>query len=223
MRITWCGNSYFIIENNGIKIAVDPHDGGSLNLVKCKVSADYIIVTHNHYDHNAIKIVMGNQTKNIIKNPVNKTYSLNGMELNFFQFNHDNFDGNLFGKVYAFKFKINDLVLANLSDIGEKFNENKMRDFINVDILMIPVGGVTTIDYLEAQKYIDYLKPKMVIPMHYWIYGSTLPYDSIDNFLKISKYEIIHINENFIDINELNFKDKTKIIVFNSKLLSLEK
>jgi len=212
MKIKWCGNSYFIIEKDDIKIAIDPHDGYSLNLKPCYVNADYIIITHNHYDHNAVEVSYGDKTKEIIKNFIGKK-KIDSINLEFYEMAHDKNEGKVFGMVKTFKLIIDDTKIVNLSDIGVRFNKLIKDIFYPVDILMIPVGGVTTINYLEAIEYIENLKPKIVFPMHYWIKGSTLPYDSIEKFINNINYKKILINSNEVNINLNALHDDVEILI----------
>ena len=53
-----------------------------------------------------------------------------------------------------------------------------------MDILLIPVGGVYTIDAQGAAKIAASLEPKIVIPMHYADPGSNLKLEPVDKFLK---------------------------------------
>ncbi|AFZ70485.1 hypothetical protein Calag_0741 [Caldisphaera lagunensis DSM 15908] len=214
MNIQWCGNSYFVIRHNDIEIAIDPHDGYSLNLKPCKINADYIIVTHNHFDHNAVEMAYGDKTKEVIRNYLGKK-KVNGISFNFFEAFHDNANGKLYGKVIIFRLDIENINLGYLSDIGEKYNNSIKEKLYPTDVLMIPIGGVTTINYDEAIEYIDNLKPKIVIPMHYWIKGSAIPYDSINNFLNNVKYKVVEINENNIEIRNEDLPKETEIFVLN--------
>ncbi|WP_292319554.1 MBL fold metallo-hydrolase [Caldisphaera sp.] len=216
MKIKWCGNSYYIIEKDNVTIAIDPHDGYSLNLKPCYVDADYIIITHNHYDHNAVEMSYGNKTKEIIRDIVGEK-RIDNIRIEFYEMAHDKNGGKIFGKVKAFSLIIDGIKIVNLSDIGEKFNEIIKEVFSPVDILMIPVGGVTTINYLEAIEYIENLKPKIVLPMHYWIKGSTLPYDSIDKFVNSINYKKIFMNSNEvnIDLNTLPNDIQVFILKYN--------
>ncbi len=214
MNIQWCGNSYFIIKHDNIEIAIDPHDGYSLNLKPCRINADYIIVTHNHFDHNAVEMAYGNKTKEIIKDYLGKK-RINDVDLEFFEAFHDIDNGKLYGKVKIFKLFTENISLVNLSDIGEKYNDSMKDTLYPVDILMIPIGGVTTINYIEAIEFIDNLRPKVVIPMHYWIDGSAVPYDSINNFLNNVKYKVIKLNSNNIEIRNENLPKETEILIFN--------
>ena len=53
----------------------------------------------------------------------------------------------------------------------KELTPEQLESIGDVDILLIPVGGVYTINGKEAQKVISQLEPKIVIPMHYNIPG----------------------------------------------------
>lgn len=40
-------------------------------------------------------------------------------------------------------------------------------DNIKTDICFVPIGGTYTMNYQEAATYINYIKPKIVVPIHY--------------------------------------------------------
>ena len=53
-----------------------------------------------------------------------------------------------------------------------------------MDILLIPVGGVYTIDGKQAVGIIKQIEPKIIIPMHYKISGLTIDLEPATAFLK---------------------------------------
>jgi len=56
-----------------------------------------------------------------------------------------------------------------------------------VDILMIPVGGVFTIDPIEATRVAEQIKPKILIPMHFKTEKCGFPIATVEDFLKGKK------------------------------------
>ena len=60
MRVRWHGHSCFEFGDGDITVVVDPHDGRSIGIKPPAVSADVVLMTHNHYDHNAVRVVKGN-------------------------------------------------------------------------------------------------------------------------------------------------------------------
>jgi L-ascorbate metabolism protein UlaG (beta-lactamase superfamily) len=64
-----------------------------------------------------------------------------------------------------------------MGDLGSDLTEKQLEDINGVDILMIPIGGKYTIDGKKAVDIIKKIEPKMIIPMHFKIPGSTMDVD----------------------------------------------
>jgi L-ascorbate metabolism protein UlaG (beta-lactamase superfamily) len=60
------------------------------------------------------------------------------------------------------------LCILHSGDVSEPFNEDQLQLIGHVDILLQTIGGVYTIGPEGAKQVIEQLKPKIVIPMHYW-------------------------------------------------------
>lgn len=54
-----------------------------------------------------------------------------------------------------------DVYITGDTDITEESKE------IKCDVLLIPIGGTYTTDYIEASRLTNLIKPKIAIPMHY--------------------------------------------------------
>ena len=59
-----------------------------------------------------------------------------------------------------------------------------MERLERTDILLIPVGGVYTIDAKKAVEVINQIEPRLVIPMHYQVPGVDLPIAGVEAFIK---------------------------------------
>ena len=91
---------------------------------------------------------------------------------------HDDALGAERGLNTVFLFEVGGLRIAHLGDLGHKLTKAQLNKIGKVDILMIPVGGVYTINGGEAKEVVEQLKPKMyIIPMHYGtpVYDDLLP------------------------------------------------
>jgi L-ascorbate metabolism protein UlaG (beta-lactamase superfamily) len=214
MILEWCGNSYVVLRlSDGKTIAIDPHDGGSLGLPKCRREADYILVTHNHFDHNAIEVAMARRTR-VVRWRTGE-FNLEGdVKVQGYRYYHDKAGGSLRGDVVAYKIVTENMTLGHLSDIGHIPPEEALSPFKDIDVLMVPVGGVTTVDAHEAWKLIEMLKPKLVIPLHFWMPGMTVPYDPLDRFLSISRARRLRVEEGRLEVNKDLLPEKTTIVVF---------
>ncbi len=85
-----------------------------------------------------------------------------------------------------------------------------------VDILIMPIEG--KIKYIpQAEKFIRFLKPKIVIPSHYWsqeYLNEFITYlESMDKINSL--YEIHHINEINFNIQDINTFDSILILIPN--------
>ena len=199
VRIEWYGHSYVrIITPNNTRIVIDPHDGGSLNLPDFRVEADYALITHNHYDHNAVEMLRGNPK---ILRSFRGESSLGDTYLVGLKSYHDKADGSLRGENTVYILRVGPIRIAHLGDIGH-VPEGELLDALrNVDILMLPVGGIYTIDAYEAWETVERTQARIILPLHYWTRGSTAPLDSLDRFLEVSKAGRTRLDENVLSVS----------------------
>lgn len=211
MKLKWCKHSYFIVETGGLKIAIDPHDGGSIGLESCRVEADLVLVTHNHYDHNAIEIASGAKTIVVKWRP--GSFKIGEVEVKGFKYYHDNVEGRLRGETIAYKLEAEKLKILHLGDIGHHLTNRDVEELGEIDILMIPVGGVYTINYKEAWTIIQQVSPKIAIPMHYWTPKALTPLDPLDKLLNIVETPKIKIEKDTLEVDANNIPEKTTLLV----------
>lgn len=216
MNIIWHGQSCFQIfstqnKNNHISIVIDPFDN-TTGLRVPKLQADIVLVSHDHYDHNNVKAVSGDYLT--IDTPGEydvKTSFIQGIP-SF----HDNSQGAERGNNTIYTIKAEEIKLCHLGDLGQKELSSEQLDKIgDVDILMIPIGGIYTINGEQAAKIIAQIEPKIIIPMHYQIPKLKIKLDKIDKFLKglnIKKLETLpKLSIRKKDISS----EEVKIIVLN--------
>lgn len=186
MIITWYGQSCFQIsttpeKNNSVSIIIDPFEESFGLKLPRKFEADVLLVTHDHSDHNNIKKVSGPPF--IINGPgeceIKKTY-LQGIPAF-----HDNSQGKERGNLTIYTIEAEEIKICHLGDLGQKELTTEQLDKIGeVDILMVPIGGIYTIDAKEAIKVMAQIEPKIIIPMHYRIPNLKIKLDGLDKFLK---------------------------------------
>ena len=187
MNIVWHGQSCFQItinssKNGETKLVIDPFDE-KIGLKLPKLEADILLVTHEHFDHNNIKAVSGNPF--LITGP--GEYEIKGVYVQGISAFHDKSQGKDRGTITLYTIEAEDgLRLCHLADLGQPELTEEQLDLIgDIDVLMIPVGGVYTISSQEASKIISQIEPKIVIPMYYSIPKLTVQLDSVEKFLKV--------------------------------------
>lgn len=187
VEVEWCGHSYLLVRWHGATIAVDPHDGGSVGVETCKVKADYVLVTHDHFDHNAVTVASGPGTR-VVKWRTGSFKLGEGVSVEGYRFYHDKASGRLRGTVVAYKVEVGGVRVVHLSDIGHVPPREALEPLRGADLLAVPVGGVYTIDAVEAVDLVEALQPRLVLPIHYWVEGVILPLDPLDRFLSHSRF-----------------------------------
>ena len=198
IKITHIAHACFLIENANEKLIIDPYDN-SIGYDSINEEANYLLISHNHYDHNyadGIKL-----KSNIGSFKISKVGSY-----------HDNKKGSLRGSNVIHIIDTEGIKICHLGDLGHKLTNEQIELIGKIDILLIPVGGIFTIDYKEAIEIVGQLNPNLVIPMHYnasdW--GKEKGLDSVDNFIKnIQDYKVVNM-----DSNELNYTKPSNKTVY---------
>lgn len=186
MDIYWLGQACFRLKGKSATIIIDPFnpDFTGLKLPK-DLSADVVLSTHEHGDHNNISSVNSfeGQTPMIFKEP--GEYEVKGVVITGISSFHDNSEGSQRGLNIIFHLMFDGLDIVHLGDLGQsKLTEEQIAQIGQTDILLIPVGSVYTIDGKVASDIVSQLEPKIIIPMHYKIESLKFELDGVDKFLK---------------------------------------
>lgn len=185
MKIAWYGQSCFkllVKTNNGNKVTVitDPFSK-EIGLTPSRGGADIVLVSHDHYDHNNVKAVSGEPF--IIDGP--GEYDVKGVFIKGIYSFHDNSKGEERGVNTIYVIEAENMKVCHLGDLGQKeLSGNQLDKIGEVDILMVPVGGVYTINGSEAVQIINSIEPSIVIPMHYKVPRLNIKLNDVDKFLE---------------------------------------
>lgn len=185
MQIIWHGQACFQItaipqKNSQIRIIVDPYSE-EIGLKLPKLEADIVLITHKHYDHNNLKAVQGNPF--LIEGP--GEYEAKGAIFQGVHSWHDEKEGAERGSNTIYTIDVEEMRICHLGDFGQKELTSEQLDKIGeIDILMIPVGGVYTIDAKAAVKIMSQIEPKITLPMHYSVPKLKVKLEGLDKFLK---------------------------------------
>ena len=159
-------------------IYIDP-----LNITK-NVMAQYVFITHPHWDHFSIndinKIItkntqiicplsMKDEINNIFDNPItfvqpNQQYTIDGLK--FSTIPSYNLDKQFHLKQYNWVGYILDINGVSVTIAGDTDLTPELKK-VKTDILLLPIGGTFTMDYKQAAQAVNIIKPKKVIPVHY--------------------------------------------------------
>lgn len=163
MDITWLGHSSFKLNGKTGSLVTDPFDEKMVGLKFPSVKADIVTISHEHGDHNNAKAV--DAVRKVIKGP--GEYEIQGISLIGIPSFHDNQKGQARGKNTIFVIEMDRLRLCHLGDLGHKLEKNQIDLIGEIDVLMVPVGGIYTIDYKVAEEVARAIEPKVILPMHF--------------------------------------------------------
>ncbi len=180
MTITWYGHSCFRLESKDLSVLIDPFSS-EIGLRPPKIKDDIVLVSHQHSDHNNIEGRPGGSF--LAEGP--GEYEVKGIFIKGISSFHDKNQGQDRGLNTIYSVNMEDMAIVHLGDFGQdKLSEEQIEKIGEIDILMIPIGGIYTINYKEAVETIHEIEPKIAIPMHYKIPGLKLDIDGPDKFLK---------------------------------------
>ncbi|MBR9678292.1 MAG: MBL fold metallo-hydrolase [Nanoarchaeota archaeon] len=173
MEITWLGHASVMIKTRGKIIYVDP-----FVLPKNFEKADYILITHEHYDHCAnteklakpgTKIFATKKCKNKINAQmieVSPSFSTKIDDIGIKCVHSYNIDKPFHLKGVGVGF-ILEVEGKRVYIAGDTDLIPEMGGLGNVDIAFLPVGGTYTMGLGEAGEAVKAIRPRIVIPYHY--------------------------------------------------------
>jgi len=179
MEIIWLGHSCFRIRGREAIVITDPCPP-STGYTIGKPAAAIVTISHDHEDHSYLKGVAGSPTQ--IAGP--GEYEIEGVFVTGVSTYHDNQQGQILGKNLAFILDTEDIRVCHLGDLGHSPTAEQVEELSGLDILLIPVGGHTTIDGAAAAEVVSLLEPRLVIPMHYGTQATKSELDPLDRFLR---------------------------------------
>jgi len=179
MDISWLGHSCFRIKGSHAIVITDPYSP-SLGYSLGKPTARIVTVSHQHEGHSYVQGIGGEPR--LITRP--GEYEISGVLIIGITTFHDAAQGGKSGKNTVYLMEIDDIVVCHLGDLGHVLTIGQVEEMGNVDVLLLPVGGVSTINAPMAAEVVRQLEPKVVVPMHYKTSALRWELEPVERFLK---------------------------------------
>ncbi len=192
-KLRWFGLSMFQLETpNGKKIIFDPHAVPEFG--RNLVQADIVVCSHPHSDHTQLDVVENAKAARVFQGvePGKKgrppewkavDEKVGAVRVRTVGLYHDAEDGLVRGKNSAFIIESDGVTFCHLGDLGHDLTPAQVKAIGRVDVLMVPVGGIYTVNGGGAKRAVAAIRPaRFVLPMHYGVPG----YDDLvgpDEFL----------------------------------------
>ena len=179
MDISWLGHSCFRLKGRNVTVITDPYSPG-LGYTLGKPTANIVTVSHQHEGHSFVQGI-GGEPK-LVTRP--GEYEIDGVLIIGIATFHDAEKGLQRGKNTIYLMEIDDIAVCHLGDLGHVLTTEQVEALDNVDVLLLPVGGVSTINASKAAEVVRQLEPKAVIPMHYKTQAISREMEPVEKFLK---------------------------------------
>ncbi|HEX9817674.1 MAG TPA: MBL fold metallo-hydrolase [Patescibacteria group bacterium] len=203
MTITYHGHSCFKLRGKTGSVVTDPY-GDDVGFSLPSLSADLVTVSHDHHDHNQAHKIGGTARRNnpFIINQLGE-YEVGGISVFGVKSFHDDQQGVERGANSIFTIAIDGVRVCHLGDLGHELTEEQVKQIGIIDVLLVPVGGIFTLNAKQAVAVTRALEPSFVIPMHYntmehnqEMFGQLQPVEDflkefgVDNVTKVDKLKI---------------------------------
>ncbi len=187
MKVRWLGHAAFVFTaEDGTKVLTDPYVpgayDGAVGYGKIEEVADIVTVSHEHADHNGARDLPGKPQ--VLKG--SGEWAIKGVKIKGVATFHDPTKGKERGTNTIFIYEVDNLRLVHLGDLGHILDEGVLPVLGRVDVLLVPVGGVFTIDARQAAELVKMVKPRLVIPMHYKTPKLGFGIAGVEDFLKLA-------------------------------------
>lgn len=216
MEITYLGHSSFKIKGKTAIVVTDPFSPAMVGFKFPKTEADIVIVSHQHEDHNFVAGIANNP----FEISVPGEFEVKGVSFFCFPSFHDEKSKTEKANNMISLIETDGLRICHLGDLKILPTAKVMEEIINVDVLMVPVGGIVTLGPKEATEAINQIDPLIVIPMHYKTLGINEEIfgdmSTVENFLSQSGVENVErLDKLLISIDKL--PTERKIVILERK------
>ncbi len=190
VTLTWHGHACWTIDSNGTKLLIDPFlsDNPKADVGPDAVEADYILISHGHFDHVGDAVAIAKRTGAMIVGTFEVVnYCQNqgageghGMNIGGgynFPFgrvqltiaHHTSMlpDGSYGGDAAGFLITTGGVTIYDAADTGLFYDMKLLGDLHTIDVALIPIGDNFTMGPDDALQAVKFLRPRVAIPMHY--------------------------------------------------------
>ena len=210
MEITWLGHSCFRIRGKEATLLTDPYDG-SIGYSLGKPKANIVTSSHSHPGHGFTSGVGG--APRIVHGP--GEYEVSGVFITGIGTFHDAEKGRERGGNTIYLIEMEDMTLCHLGDLGHPLSSEQVEETSGVEVLLVPVGGLSTIDASQAAETVRLLQPRIVNPMHFQTAALRFQLEPVDKFLREMGLKADVPAQPKLSITKAGLPDETQVVVLD--------
>ena len=207
MEITWYGHACFRLSERGVAIVTDPFSD-DLGYARPRIRADVVTISHDHPGHN--QRIGFRSGPRFFDAP--GEYEVKDVFITGIAAYHDGRRGIVRGRNLVFVFDFGGLTVCHLGDLGHVLDQKQVEALGDIDVLLVPVGGVHTLDAPKAAEVISLIEPKAVIPMHHKTPMETAKLEGLDKFFKEMGLAPASPQPSLV-VTKSNLPDETQVVV----------
>jgi L-ascorbate metabolism protein UlaG (beta-lactamase superfamily) len=211
MEIIWYGHSCFRLRGRDATVITDPCPPSTGYKIG-KLPADVVTISHDAPEHNYRQAITG--APKFLSGP--GEYDIAGVLVAGVRTRRGKLEEDS-GRNVAFVIDIDDIRVCHLGDLKQVPHAEVVEQLGSADILLIPVGGGSTIDARGAAETVSLLEPKIVVPMRYRTANSTsTEVEGLERFLKEMGAEA-KTPESRLNITKSQIPADTTVVVLEAR------
>ncbi|ADU51865.1 beta-lactamase domain protein [Thermaerobacter marianensis DSM 12885] len=205
-KLRWLGHASWELTTAGGKVILfDPWINGNPKAAARieDLKADYILITHDHFDHASDVVAVQKQTgATVILQPetaaryqkdglpadkcigmnIGGSVELGGVVVTMTEAYHSSETGEPAGYIVTLE---DGKRVFDAGDTGIHCNMATWAELYPMDVALLPIGSHFTMDPRQAAHALTFLKPKVAIPQHYGTFP--LLVQSADDFVHFAR------------------------------------
>jgi L-ascorbate metabolism protein UlaG (beta-lactamase superfamily) len=179
LDVTWLGHGCFRMRGRNAALVTDPYPP-SLGPKLARLDADILTISHDHPNHSYARAASADAF--LIDGP--GEYEVRGVTVMGLPSFHDSSGGAEHGRNTIYVIEIDDVVVCHLGDLGHRLIDADLEAIGTLDVLMVPVGGKSCLNAVQAAEVVRQLEPRLVVPMHYALPAIKTELEPVERFLR---------------------------------------
>ena len=209
----------------GVRVLIDPFGNSPKNRWFVRpfpsVTADVVLVTHDHFDHNAIGSVSGDPT--VLRGP--GVFSSGDVVVRGVADLHAGTSGRAGMRNMIFTVECDDVRYCHIGDNRHDIPASVWTQLGEVDVLMVTVDdSCHLLTYEQVAALVQETAPGVVVPMHYYVDGLTTGTSTLETSERwlADQLDVRRLEAATVDIGRGDLPDGRQVWAFGPPAVYLE-
>ena len=212
LKLTYIGHSAFLVDDGKTRIIIDPFitKNPQTKMRAEDIKVNYIALTHAHGDHfgdtidiaknNNAEIIAVAELASYCSSQGLKSHSVgvggsfkipSGGKIRFAIAHHSSsLDDKYMGDAVGIIVTMDSKNIYHCGDTGVFYDMKLIGEMTPIDVMLVPIGDMFTMDIEQAVKAVELCNPKIAVPIHYYA-QKTDPTIFVDKVNQIGKKALV--------------------------------